>query len=308
MDFKRNIWLQRVLTLAVCVCVLVIAGLALSPLQRKAWGDVRSLQPELNLKGVEGALGQGLVVGLLGGFRTIIADMVFIRANVYWEKKDRAKTEALINLTTSIDPRPMFFWVNGARIMAYDIPIWRIREAGGLDTVPKSIQTQIYQEQAQRGLDLMDKAAEYFPGNHKIPLEKAQIYNNKLNDKEKAAEYFLKAYETEGGPYFAARIHAELLRQLDRKEEAYNFYRKLYAELPDDDPMANKPVILERIRELEKELDTPALQRLPAQPQEKFLPGYMQEDLPVGVQNPIGTQQVPPGEIINNDPHAGHNH
>ena len=91
MDFKRNIWLQRAYTFVVCVCALLLIGLIVSPLQRKAWGEVRSLQPELNLREVEGALGQGLVIGLLGGFRTIIADMVFIRANVYWEKKDREK-------------------------------------------------------------------------------------------------------------------------------------------------------------------------------------------------------------------------
>ncbi len=313
MDLKRNIWVRRALTCVVCVCVLLIVGLIVSPLQRSAWGQVRSLQPELNLKKVEGALGQGLVVGLLGGFRTIIADMVFIRANVYWEKKDREKTEALINLTTAIDPRPMFFWLNGSRIMAYDIPIWRIREAGGLDEVPKSVQDQIYKEQAERGIDLIDSAGQYHPGDYRVPLEKAQIYNNKLKDKEKAAEYFLKAYHAEDGPYYTARIYAELLRQMDRQQEAYDFYRELYRDLPDDDMRANKPVILERIRELEKELNTPAVQRLPAQTGERYLPGYMEEQLPIGVSKPLGDTQIPPGEIypdpgMSMDGHEGHSH
>lgn len=310
MDFKRNIWLQRAYTFTVCVCALLVIGLIVSPLQRKAWGEVRALQPELNLREVEGALGQGLVIGLLGGFRTIIADMVFIRANVYWEKKDREKTEALINLTTAIDPRPMFFWLNGSRIMAYDIPIWRIREAGGLDDVPRGVQDEIYKEQAQRGIDFIDRAGKYHPGDYRVPLEKAQIYNNKLKDPEKAAEYFLQAYHSEDGPYYTARIYAELLRQMNRKQEAYDFYRQLYNDLPDD-PQANKPVVLERIRELEDQLNTPAMQRLPAQPGERYLPGYMQEDLPIGVKTPFGDTQVPPGELY---PYpepaapAGHSH
>lgn len=315
MDLKRNIWVRRTVTLLACFCTLLVVGLVLSPLQRHAWGEVRSIQPELNLKEVEGALGQGLVIGLLGGFRTIIADMVFIRANVYWEKKDREKTEALINLTTAIDPRPMFFWLNGSRIMAYDIPIWRINEAGGLDAVPKSVQDQIYNEQAQRGIDFIDRAGKYFPGDYRIPLEKAQIYNNKMKDKEKAAEYFLKAYRTEDGPYYTARIYAELLRQMKRDQEAYDFYRQLYAELPDDDMRANKPVVLERIRELENELNVPAVQRLPAQENERYLTGYMQDELPVGVQTPLGNTQVYPGEMYPepmppspSDGHDGHGH
>ncbi len=312
MSLKDNFWLRRAITFGVCAVSLFVLGLALAPLERPAWREVRSFQPELNLDKLEGALGQGLVLGLLGGFRTIIADMVFIRMNGYWEDKDREKTEALINLATAIDPRPMFFWLNGSRIMAYDIPIWRIREHGDTSDVPEAIQKQIYKEQAERGLALVDAAAAYHGGDYRIPLEKAQIYNNKLKDPETAAEYYLKAYESEDGPYYAARIYAELLRQAGREQEAYDFYRKHYAEVPDDDPRAMKDIVLERIREIEEDTNMPLPARFPSQPGEL---GSANRYLPFGagmggdMQQPslLSPEYQMMQEEMGHD-HSGHDH
>ena len=61
-------------------------------------------------------------------------------------------------------------------------------------------------------------------------------------------------------PYYAARIYAELLRREGRHEEAYTFLKQLYGALPDD-PYAQKPIILDRIREIENTLRVPVWQR-----------------------------------------------
>ncbi|MEM8549291.1 MAG: tetratricopeptide repeat protein [Verrucomicrobiota bacterium] len=265
----QYLW-KRFLTTGVSLVVLLVAGVVLSVLQEPAWKDVRQHQPELNLKQVEGALGQGLMIGLLGGFRTIIADLVFIQVNSTWERKERIETEALIRLTTAIDPRPMFFWLNGSRMIAYDMPVWRIREAGGFDVVPQSIQDRIMAEQAERGLDYINEAKAYHPNDYRIPLENGQVIYNKIKDTERALPFYLEAYRSEYGPDFAGRIYAELLRQLNRDEEAYAFYRQHLSELPEETPLPRRNVVVERIRELEEELNLPALKRLPPQPGESF--------------------------------------
>src|SRR4051812_38609326 len=69
---------------------------------------------------------EGLSVGVLGGFRALAADLVWLRAYVAWERHDAAATEALIKLTTTLDVRCLRFWISGARIMAYEIPNWRV--------------------------------------------------------------------------------------------------------------------------------------------------------------------------------------
>lgn len=270
-SFKET-WLYRRGRLwLVCIVVLLVVGFVLSPLQNRVWPTIKASQPELNLAQVEGALGQGVVIGVLGGFRTLLADIIFLRANYFWERKDRAATEALINLTTAIDPRPMFFWQNGSRIIAYDIPIWRIREAGDFENISDEESNRIYAEQAERGMAMMRRAAMFHPQDYRVPLEIAQIYNNKLKDEEKAAEYYLKAWEMPNAPYYTARIHAELLRRQGKNAEAYAFLRKLYETAQDEgDPRANTPVILERIRDLEKELNVASFDRLKQQPGEHF--------------------------------------
>jgi hypothetical protein len=61
-----------------------------------------------------------------------------------------------------------------------------------------------------------------------------------------------------GGPYYAARLHAEMLRRAGRKAEALAWLVQLHPQLPRNDEAAAADVVLERIRELEHELGVPA--------------------------------------------------
>lgn len=250
----------RLRRIVVVLLVLVFVGALLRPIESPAWQVVKSGQSELNLEGIEGSLGQGLVVGVLGGFRAIMADFMWIRVNTIWERRDRTKLDALIRLSTTLDPRQSFFWFNGARMIAYDVPNWRIREEGGYSEVPEARQDEINREQAEQAFIFLEKAREFHPDEPKLVVEVAQIYLNRLKDIPNAAEWFLKTSKMPNAPYFAARIYAELLRRQGLDREAYDYLRELYSELPND-PYAQKNIILERIRTLEEELEIPYLLR-----------------------------------------------
>ena len=250
---------------AVCVAVLLVVAFATRPLEGPAWEKVRARKPELNLREMENALGQGLVVGVLGGFRTILADFLWIRLHGIWESREREKLLPLIRLVTTMDPRPEYFWVNGARMVAYDVPNWRIREEGGYEAVSERRQATIDREQARRAFALLDEALELHPRSVRLHLEKAQIYLNRLDAVERAAEWFLKATRLPGAPRYASRIYAELLKRQGNYREAYDFLKDHHAELPENDPAAMKTVVLRRIRELEDTLGIP--------PGERYVPG-----------------------------------
>lgn len=253
MKFNHPIWL-RFRAVSLTLVFLLVVGLLSRPLESPAWERVKSGQPELNLAGVEGALGQGIVVGMLGGFRAITADFLWLQTNVVWERRDRAKLDSMVRLVTSIDPRPTFFWINSARMIAYDVPNWRIREEGVYGEVPEWRQEQIDLEQANQAFAHIERALEFHPDHPRLLLEIAQIYLNRLDDPAAAAPWFLRASEEPDAPYFAARIYAELLRRQGKHAEAYEFLTDLFRKLPDDDPYAQKDIILERIRELESTL------------------------------------------------------
>ena len=57
----------------------------------------------------------------------------------------------------------------------------------------------------------------------------------------------------EGSPYYAPRIYAELLVQLGREREAYDFLRQAYPKMPDI-IYSQKDVVRGRIRDLEDSL------------------------------------------------------
>ena len=236
---------------------LLLAGIVLQPVEGPAWERVRASQPALRLESLKDPLGQGVTVGLLGGFRAIVADFFWIRTYAIWETYDLPKTLTSIQVVTVIDPRPLYFWLNGSRIIAYDMPNWRIEKAGGYDLVPETVQRRFDEEQSARGTRYLEGALDYHPEHPLVVLEIGNIYLNRLKDVETAAGYYLRASKHPDAPYYAARIYAELLRRLERKEEAYAFLKELYPTLPADDIMAQTPVVLERIRELEEELQVP---------------------------------------------------
>lgn len=244
----------RMCSVCIVLLTLVLLGVVTRPIEAPAWQVVQAGQPEMNLEAIEGALGQGLVVGVLGGFRAVMADFLWIRTNTIWERRDRVKLDAMVRLVTTLDPRPDFFWINGARMIAYDVPHWRIREEGGYDQVPESRQQAIDRDQAEQAFAMLERAREFHPDKAKLYLEVGQIYLNRLKDNENAAKWFLLASQQPDAPYFAARIYAELLRRQGKDAEAYEYLKQLHRDLPDD-PYAQKPIILDRIRELERVLN-----------------------------------------------------
>ncbi len=251
------------------------------PLENPAWQAVRSGQPAMKLDSLQGALGQGVTVGLLGGFRAIVADFFWIKTNSVWSDNDLPATQTLIKLVTAIDPRPLYFWQNGARMIAYDMPNWRIVGAGGYDVVSKAAQQQIEREQSAVALSNLNEAFGYHPDSVLIYVEMANVYLNRLKDVASAAEIYHKAALQPDAPYYVARIYGELLRRQGRNAEAYAWLKQLYPTLPKEAKdsasgrqptakpqpsaaeieMAMAPVVLERIREIEKELKISKNQR-----------------------------------------------
>jgi hypothetical protein len=207
---------------------------------------------------VGAAAGQGLTFGVLGGFRAIAADFAWVRVYVIWEKHDLPATETLLTLVSALDPRPLYFWLNSARILAYDMPGWRIAAAGGYETVPEAQQRNVDAEQAQLALRRLDAALPFHPANADLWIERANIELTRLHDVAAAAASYRRAWEQPNAPYFAARLYAEMLKRLGRKAEALAWLVQLHPQLPPNDESAGAALVLARIRDLERELRVPA--------------------------------------------------
>lgn len=246
---------SRLQALAVTVLGLAATGAALRWVEAPLWRAIRAEQPALRLDSAGAAAGQGVTLGLLGGFRAIVADFTWLRVHVIWEQRDLPATETLLRLVTAIDPRPLYFWINGARIVAFDMTEWRITAAGGYDKLPKDQQERIGAEQARLAIRRLDDAMTFHQASAALWIERANIELNRLHDTAAAAASYRRAWEQPNAPAYAARLHAELLKRLKRKPEALAWLIQVYPQLPPEEEGTD--VVLSRIRELERELQVP---------------------------------------------------
>ncbi len=245
---------SRLLVLSQVLGGLVLTGAVMRRVEAPLWAALQAERPALRAAAMEAAAGQGMALGVLGGFRAIAADFAWIRVYVIWEKHDLPGTETLLRLVTTLDPRPLYFWLNGARIIAYDMTAWRIAAAGGYDAVPVAEQEQIGARQAHLALGWLDEAMVQHPASADLWIDRANIELNGRHDAAAAAESYRHAWEQPHAPYYAARLYGELLRRLGRRTEALQWLVKLYPQLPADDDSAGAPLVLARIRDLEREL------------------------------------------------------
>lgn len=243
--------------LVTVIAALGVSGAMLDGVVAPVWTATRTRQPALRLESSLAAAGQGVTLALLGGFRALVADGSWIRMWALWERRDLPGVETLIRLVTAIDPRPVYFWINGARIVAYDLPVWRVEQGGGFAEMPAAEQERISREQAQVALRQLDAAMAYHPASAELWVERANIQLNRLHDVLGAAASYRRAWEQPGAPYYAARMHAELLRRGGRPREALDWLRQLYPKLPKTEEAARADVVLQRIRDLERELRVP---------------------------------------------------
>ena len=231
-------------TLALPLALLVVAAFLLRPLEH----DLNSSATLVAKEQLVSLAGRGGSLAVLGGMRSVVASGFWLRANLAWERRDPVETTALLELTVAADERPLYFWLNGARILAYDVPAWQ-----PVDT-PLAVRQRAAEEQAHRALAFLEKALRWHGPDAGLYVEMANIYLRRLGDLESAAHCYRLAAEQSGAPYYAARIHAELLRELGRPQEALLWLRQVLPQLPADDPAARRTVVLERIKALELEL------------------------------------------------------
>jgi len=235
------------------------AGLALAGLLLAAGAQTPA--PSSDGSGAEPPPPPEVGAALLGGGRALAADGLWLETYRAWARRDLAATPALIRLTTRVDGRPLHFWLNGARMLAYDLTAWRLEAAAAAGPVPAAVRRRIASQQADIALDYLREARRRHPRSADLWIEMANIHLNLRSDPAAAADCYRAAASLPGAPYFAARVHAELLRRLGRPAEAYACLCALHPTLPPDEPAAMAGVVLARLRALESALGVPAGRR-----------------------------------------------
>lgn len=142
-----------------------------------------------------------------GGYRTFAADCFWLKTNLAWETRDAIKVRRLIDFTVMSDPQSRYFWLNGARILAYDFPAWQCEQEG---LAPLALQSRWRKTGADEALRLLERGQLWHGNSAALHLEMANICLYALGDRHRAAEFYRLASEQADAPDYAARIYERL--------------------------------------------------------------------------------------------------
>jgi hypothetical protein len=242
--------------------VAVIAGILLFgivrlPLEHALTTTHRELHfraVDLNL-GLRDQVGQLGFVAALSGFRSLVADALFIQAHVAWERTEWGRVLLLFRQVTTLQPRALLFWDMAAWHMA-----WNASTAAMNNPAQPRLALRIKaaREYFQLGKDFLERGIKNNPDRPELYEALARLYRDKYGDHEHASEFFFKAANLPNAHTYARRFAAyELAQCPGREREAYNELRALY----DAGEQERLPTLIRRLKELETKLAIPPDQR-----------------------------------------------
>lgn len=134
-----------------------------------------------------------------GIVRSLMADASWLAADLAWERRDGADTRQWLAFTVAMNPGPEYFWINGARMLAFDLPTWE-RE--------QSPWWRAYRQRlaAHEALGWLKRGERMHPDSFALRVEMGNIALYGLGDRRLAARYYRSAAASSHPPAYAERL------------------------------------------------------------------------------------------------------
>src|ERR1700757_3352429 len=202
----------------------------------------RSVEFNLDLRE---QLGQLAFVAALSGFRSVVADFLFIQAHAAWERTEWSRMLLLFRQVTTLQPRAILFWDMASWHMAWNASL----AAANDQSQPRlALRVKAQREYFAIGKDFLERGIRNNPEHPQLYESLARLHREKYNDHARASEFFAKAASLPGAPSYAKRFSAYELSYCEgREREAYKRLRQLY----DSGEQERLPTLIGRLKFLE---------------------------------------------------------
>ena len=247
------------LKLLFVVIALLVSGLVKLPLEhqlsvQRRQGHLRGVEFNHDLREQVGQLG---FIAALSGFRSLVADILFIQAHVAWEETAWGRVLLLFRQVTALQPRSVLFWDMAAWHMAWNASVAAMNDPR---QPRQALRVKAQREYFALGKDFLERGIQNNPDKPQLYESLARLYKEKYNDHERASEYFGKAADRPGSLSYNRRFAAYELSYVEgREHEAYAQLRRLY----DMGENERLPTLISRLKFLEEKLKIPPEQRIP---------------------------------------------
>ena len=244
---------------AIVALLLLAFGAARLPIESALSAQHRSAyfhEAKLGLD-LREQIGQLGFLAALSGFRSLVADVVFIQAHVAWERTEWGRVLLLFREATTLQPRSILFWDMAAWHMAWNASVAALTIRPSL-TRPSAARRNA--SISRSGKDFLERGIKNNPDRPQLYESLARLYKDKLNDHAAAARCYAQAAALPGAPEYDKRFAAyELSFAPGHEREAYAALRQLYRQGEHE----RLPTLLKRLKFLEQQLDIPLDQRIP---------------------------------------------
>ncbi|HEY0256141.1 MAG TPA: hypothetical protein VGC39_01765 [Candidatus Methylacidiphilales bacterium] len=207
-------------------------------------------------------LSQGLTIGVLSGMRNIVADFIWLEVTTAWMNEDYWKMGAYINLCTALQPRAPIFWDMGGWHLAWNASVTALEDATQPNKLRRIKASRFW---IDRGLEIYQRGIENNPTYWHLWSDTGMLYQQRLKDYPKAAEYYQKASELPGAPIYLERFPAIMYGLGGDDQAAYTAWRNLWERMTPEQREQKahwKEKIESNLRRLEEKLSIPKEKRV----------------------------------------------
>ena len=196
----------------------------------------------------------------LSGFRSLVADGLWIHASTVWERTDWGAMKVDFDAVTTLQPRCAMFWdmaawhmYANASIAAYEDP-----------RQPRAaLRLKAQREYWRLGEDYLLRGIANNPENAALLINLGTFYKDRYRDHCKAAEAYRRGAAVPNAPVYVHRFAVyELARCPGHDEQAYRELLALYQKGEDE----RLPTLLKLLGELQEKLGVPAAQKVDIPP------------------------------------------
>lgn len=236
--------------------LIVVFGFAKLPLEQRHSDSLieRGLRQPVDMSLGE-ELGQGALIAMLGGYRSILASLLYVESQVFFENREWAKVETIFRLVTSLQPQFERYWELGGWHLAYNAASnYRFDESRRL-----AVREVLFREWLDRGIAMLEDGLRHLPDSWRLHADLAEIYRSRVEDPRMAAHHFRMALANGARPLYERMLAYELVLLSDREswQEAYDILMDHYRQ------GHRMPSAIRDIKILEERLDIPHEQRIP---------------------------------------------
>lgn len=201
------------------------------------------------------SLGQASFAASLGGLRSLVASITYLRAYREWENINWAKVDSLFQITTRLQPTYFNYWDEASWHMAFNAASSYLYN----QEINPMLRGKLYEEHVQRGIDILKEGLLFLPDEPRLWNSLAEIYERRVHDPKKAAECYLEVFRISHNDRYSRFAGYQLAQASDRESwvKGYELLKTAY------DKKQRPPSVIDQLKNLEERLNIPPLKRIP---------------------------------------------